>query len=288
MPVSDQLRRDVDHLASELADFILFPIDALNEEVRHRPHPDRARADITIALTRVARAQQLLQAARLLGTHSMGTAVVPVVRSLWETWINTAWMLHDASQRRDRTDRFWAAGVAQQLGRIEAFRRRDGTVIPILAQQEELLRDAVRAEPHLYAAWCDAQGRLTVNYHSIRAVNLSWRERCRQLDTHSQNTLYTNSYDLEYFFLSLLDHVEGAELGHLVTDGPAGNTLIHAAGAEEAVDYLIIACGAALMVPYEIVLAYGLASPDAFTTFRSRIEGVRQRYTAEQPSADAQ
>lgn len=278
MPDSTDLPDRVDVMAATLGTHLQTSFGFLQEEARRRPPCHRDVADVEVAMTRLVRAHQLLEASRVLARNSMGTAIAPVVRALWETWINTAWMLQDPAKRPERAGRYYAAGVAQALGRFDMFLRRDKHLILRLRSQQALLRKIVRQEPQFYAEWCNPNGDLTKSPHSIRTMEASWSDRCRLMDTVAGGTLYMDSYDVDYYLLSLIDHGEGEELSQLISEGDFGKTHVHAAGRYEAVDHLITACGCALMVVYELERAYRGRVSIITNTLRGQIESLRHEF----------
>lgn len=284
MPISAELSARIDATVDELLDLLESQFPWLNDEVRKRPPYPRDRADLEIAMTRLGRTHQLLAAARMLARAGMGTAIASVVRPVWETWINTAWMLHDPAMRMERSHAFWAAGIVQELTRIEAFRRRDGDLIPELQQTEMQLRDLVKREPGLYERWCDHQGNLRgSSVHRVHWNDESWSKRCHTMDTARGGSLYSDSYDVEYLNLSLINHGEGVEIDHLMADGPSGEILILAgAGSDEALDHLITGCGATLGLVYELEKAYRGGLSVNVNSLHHHIRKLRDEFTREQ------
>lgn len=217
------------------------------------PGPIRDVADVDIAATRLGRMLQLLQGSRSLAQQSLGTAIAPISRAMWETWFDTAWMLHDPQERLERATAFWAAGVAQQLGIIRAFQKWDGYLVPVLQEAMEDISKLVKQEPHLYDRWLDDQARSKRSLHSIHWVEQkpTKGEKAKQM-----GQMYEKSYDIDYTLLSIAAHGEGGELPRLMEEGH-GETHIHVGeGTEAAINYLLLGCVAAIALVYEIQHAY--------------------------------
>ena len=64
--------------------------------------------------------QQFLKAAYVLAQQDFGSTVAPIARAMWETWIDTAWLLLDA---RERAQLFWASMLPKTLALFANFEK---------------------------------------------------------------------------------------------------------------------------------------------------------------------
>ena len=64
--------------------------------------------------------EQFLKAAYVLAQQDFGSTVAPIARAMWETWIDTAWLLLDA---RERAQLFWASMLPKTLALFANFEK---------------------------------------------------------------------------------------------------------------------------------------------------------------------
>ena len=271
----DPLLLRVDELADHVAHQLraILPLLSSVRAVRS-PFP-RDRADVDISATRVGRMLQLLQGARILARYHLGTALASVARAMWETWFDSAWLLHDSEKRTERATAFWTAGIAQQLGIIRVFEERDGYLEPRLQEAKAELEALVRAEPHLYSRWLTDQAQPKCSVHRVRWIEskANGRERAK-----SMGPMYERSYDLDYTLLSVSAHGEGLELPRLINDNGDDATVIEVGeGKDAAVSHLLLGTGAALTLVYEIQRAYlGGGHAHILDDLRAQAETLRR------------
>lgn len=269
---SDELLEKVDNFAERVAQELQATLPLLSKVKADRlPANIRDVADVDIAATRLGRMLQLLQGSRILARLSLGTTVAPIVRAMWETWFDTAWMLHDPQKRMERATAFWTAGIAQQLGIIRAFRERDGHLIPAFQEAMNELENIVKGEPHLYERWLDEQAQPRRSLHSINWTDEKNRGRAKQM-----GEMYGRSYDLDYTLLSIAAHGAGGELPRLIEESQQGTRISVGEGRDAAINYLLIGCGTALTLVYEIQHAYLGGHTATVDALREQAEPLRQ------------
>lgn len=269
---TDELLERVDYYA-ETIDQELQAVLPLLSKIKADRLPGTARdlADIDITATRLGRMLQLLRGSRTLVRLYLGTAIAPVVRSMWETWFNTAWMLHDPQQRMQRATDFWVSGVAQQLGMLHTFLVRDGYLVPAYQEAMNDLEKTVKGEPHLYERWFNEHAQPRRSVHAIQWPVDNFRERAQQM-----GPMYERSYDLDYTLLSIASHGASAELPRLMEENPEGTRIFVGEGRDAAINYFLIGCGTALTLIYEIQHAYLGGHTPRFDTLREQGEKLRE------------
>lgn len=272
----DHVSRQVHELAERVAQQLEAVLPVLSSVKFSRPPFSRDRADLDIAATRLGRMLQLLAGARILARQHLGTALAPVARAMWETWFDSAWLLHDPDKRMERATAFWTAGIAQQLGVIRVFEERDGYLVPRLQEAKAELEALVKGEPHLYTRWLTDQAQPKCSVHRIRWIEQkpNARERAKQM-----GPMYERSYDIDYTLLSVSAHGEGMELPRLMKDRADGATeIVVGEGRDAAVSHLLLATGAALTLVYEIQRAYlDGAHAQVLDDLRTQAEALREQ-----------
>lgn len=264
----DVLQR-ADELAQQVAGEMAGVISFLSVERAKRPPYPRDRADVDIAATRVGRMLQLLQAARLMGRQHFGTAMAPVARAMWETWLDTAWMLREPQTRMERATAFWTAGMAQQLGVIRTLHEQDGYLVPELQAYQTELEGWVKAEPHLYSRWLDDQAQPKCSVHKVRWTNVNARARAEKM-----GPMYAKSYGVDYTLLSVSSHGEGMELPRLIREVEGATYITVGEGKEAAANLLVLCSGTGLTLVYELQHAYAGGHSPSIEELRARIESL--------------
>ena len=254
---NDTLLLDIDAVTVRLRPYLEGLLPLLSQVRQALPPTVRDRTEVDITALRVGRVLHLLEAARVLAKQGLGTAMALVARATWETWFDTAWMLHDPTKRHERANAVWIAALAQQVGLIYAFRDRDGYLTPPFQGALDECASFVKMEPDLYADWFNPDGTLRKSVHSIHATKPNNKARAEELDEATNSSLYGRSYDLDYTRLSLASHGEGTPLLRLMEESPGQPIRITVGeGKDGAADYFVHVCGSALAFTYEVQRAY--------------------------------
>lgn len=248
---------DIDAAAAKLRPHVEGLLPLLSQVRQTLPPSPRDRAKVDITALRAGRVLHFLQTARLLAREGLGTSLALVARATWETWVDTAWMLHDPDKRDERANAVWIAALAQQVGLINAFRQWDGRLTPALAAALDECTSLVKMEPELYSDWFNPDGTLKKSVHSIHATKLTKSTLAQELDKATNSSMYGRSYDLDYTMLSLASHGEGTSLLRLMEEAPGQPIKITVGeGRDGAANYFVFVCGAALAFVYEVQRAY--------------------------------
>ena len=109
---NDALLLDIDAVTVRLRPYLEGLLPLLSQVRQALPPTVRDRTEVDITVLRVGRVLHLLEAARVLAKQGLGTAMALVARATWETWFDTAWMLHDPTKRHERANAVWIAALA--------------------------------------------------------------------------------------------------------------------------------------------------------------------------------
>lgn len=253
----DALISDTDAVAAKVAAHFPPLLDLLAGQRGALPPRARDKAEADITALRAGRVLHFLRSARMLAKAGLGSALALVARATWETWFDTAWMLHDPAKRYERANAVWVAGLGQQAGLIDAYLKWDGHLEPHLQAARDEITSFVKAEPGLYADWFNVDGSLRRSVHSIRSIQRNAKARAQDLDAAAQHPLYERAYDLEYTLLSRASHGEGTPLLRLMQQTDGEPIRVEAGeGKDAAANYFILVCGCALFFVYEVQRAH--------------------------------
>jgi len=165
-----------------------------------RPPFPRDRADVDFLITRVGRMQQLLRGLYHLASLNFGTAAAPLARSIWETWINSAWLLLDP---RARATAFWASAGPQTLGLFRLYEQHERLSVDNQKTRHEV-EELIAKEPLRYDQWRRKDGGFVV-FHSLRwqGKDVSIKAQVDELDARGHlggpgERPYRRSYDYDY------------------------------------------------------------------------------------------
>lgn len=244
-----------------------------------RPPFPRDRTDMDFLITRVGRMQQLLRGLYHLASLNFGTAAAPLARSMWETWINSAWLLLDP---KERATAFWASAGPQTLGLVELFGQHE----QLNADNQKTRADIeklIANEPEMYEQWKKRDGNF-FGFHSLRwqGQHNSLKAQVNELDARGHlgeagARPYRRSYDYDYSRLCSATHGDAMELESLMSDLPDGATAFFAgAGKFDAISAALTGTGAALMLVAELwACGYWQGDPSELGRLKASLESLR-------------
>jgi len=255
----------------------------LSERAKRSPYP-RDRADVDFLLTRLGRMQQFLKAAYVLAHQDFGSAVAPIARAMWETWIDTAWLLLDA---KERAHLFWASTLPKTLALFANFEKYE-TLNEHNQQTKAILQELRLKEPELYDPWVLKKGPNKgkfMGYTQIRWQGKSIREMVDELEEKGRlgqpgHRPYRYSYDYVYSRLCSVTHGDSSELESLMDTLPDGATIFQAgAGRFDAISSLLSGTGAALIFLAELYFCgYHFGDYSLLEEMRIKLDALRDRH----------
>jgi len=256
-------------LCDNIDRLVLSETERLHTLGQQRPQTRETWADIAISLAWLGRTTQLLKSVRLLALHGLGTSAAVVARSMWETWIDAAWLYRD---RDERSTDLWTSNDVQNLAFISSFERWDGYLTESYEVARQEILQSITQTPKLYQKWMkEGQPK---SFHAIKWANHTYAERCKVM-----GNLYQRSYDIEYALLSSIAHGDAMGLSEQMQDLGNGQTVITpGAGRVKAMERLLLANSFALMLAYEIQHGYVGGHTAEVENLKTQVAHLRREY----------
>lgn len=253
----------------------------LMKRTARSPYPED-QADVDFLITRVGRMHQFLKATYILAAQNFGSAAAPIARAMWETWIDTAWLLLNPGERAEL---FWRSAGPEYLGLFDLYEQHE-ELNDINKKVKSDILDTIVREPDRYKPWQTKNGSF-VNFRQFywRGSGISIGKVIQELEGHGRlgepgQRPYRHSYDYVYSRLCSTAHGDAMELDSLMADLPDGAaTFFTGAGPFDALSALLSGSGASLTFLAEIhVAGYHLGDIALFKQLRTALTTLREKH----------